>query len=171
MRVANDLEKNFGARVKRLRQIEGWTQEELARRMTDAGYPMHQTTVTKLENGTRPTTVGEVGVLAAMFGVGLTELFGTDDEVEPWLRLKKLDVRLRSVNAERRRQSEEYAAAQVRADELNEDFAACIAEFEAIKAEYPKLADKPLVVEAIVTMQGEVLKNVVEKGERDGAKA
>ncbi|MCW2651571.1 MAG: hypothetical protein QOE41_4618 [Mycobacterium sp.] len=51
-----NVEEVFGTTVKDLRRARGWTQEELAKRLTAAGYPMHQTTVAKMESGTRPTT-------------------------------------------------------------------------------------------------------------------
>lgn len=79
MRVENAWERLFGGRVKDLRQAKGWTQDELARRMTAAGHPMHQTTVAKLESGTRPTNVGEVAALAAIFGMPIATLFDDSD--------------------------------------------------------------------------------------------
>lgn len=44
--------------------------------MTAAGHPMHQTTVAKLENGTRPTSVAEASSLASIYGISTGSLFG-----------------------------------------------------------------------------------------------
>lgn len=75
----HDWELFFGEQVKQFRQANGWTQGELARRMTVVGYTMHQTTVAKVENATRPTNVGEVAALAAIFAVPVSALFGESD--------------------------------------------------------------------------------------------
>lgn len=84
-RFAKHWERMFGVRVKDLRAARGWTQGELAKRMTSAGYPMHQTTVAKMESGSRPTNVGEVAALAAIFGVPIGSVFSADDEVDQML--------------------------------------------------------------------------------------
>lgn len=84
-RFAKHWERMFGVRVKDLRQSRGWTQDDLAKRMTSAGYQMHQTTVAKMESGARPTSVGEVAALAAIFGMPIGSVFSDDDEVDQML--------------------------------------------------------------------------------------
>ena len=80
-RFAKHWERMFGVRVKDLRQARGWTQGDLAQRLTAAGYPMHQTTVAKMEGGSRPTNVGEVAALAAIFGIPIGSVFSeVEDE-------------------------------------------------------------------------------------------
>jgi len=64
-----DVERLVGLRVRELRAARGWSQEALGRRMTSLGYPMHQTTVAKLEAGTRPLRVSELVALADILGV------------------------------------------------------------------------------------------------------
>lgn len=76
-RFAKNWERMFGVRIKDLRQAQDWTQGDLAARMTSAGYPMHQTTVAKIESGSRPTNVGELAALAAIFGVPIGDIFAT----------------------------------------------------------------------------------------------
>jgi transcriptional regulator with XRE-family HTH domain len=80
----HQAERAFGARVRELRAVRKWTQEALAERMTAMGLPMHQTTVAKLESGSRPTSVAEVASLAAIFGVDMSELFAQRSAVLPY---------------------------------------------------------------------------------------
>jgi len=60
--------------LKRLRNERGWSQEEVARRMTASGYDWHQTTVGRTESAARPLRVNEAVVLAAIFEVPITQL-------------------------------------------------------------------------------------------------
>lgn len=82
--VVESKERRFGRRVKQLRQSIGLTQEELARRMTAAGQPLHPTMVTKLEGGNRPTSIGELVSLANILRVPVGALF--EEAVEDSLR-------------------------------------------------------------------------------------
>ena len=66
----------FGGRVKEARSRRDLSQVALAEMMTSAGYPMHHTTVAKLEAGTRPTSVSEVFALSAILGVRPADLLG-----------------------------------------------------------------------------------------------
>lgn len=70
----------FSKRVRELRKSQGWTQSDLAKRMTAAGYPMHLTTIAKLEAATRPTPVEEAYALAAIFELPVTELLTSADD-------------------------------------------------------------------------------------------
>lgn len=81
-RFAKYWEHRFGRRVKDLRLERGWTQDELAKRLNGAGYSMHQTTVAKMESGARPTSVGEMAALAAIFGMSIDRLFSDDAPVD-----------------------------------------------------------------------------------------
>jgi len=42
--------------------------------MTEAGFPMHQTTVAKIESATRPTRLDELVALTSLFGVEVCDL-------------------------------------------------------------------------------------------------
>jgi transcriptional regulator with XRE-family HTH domain len=76
-------EKVFGARLRVLREQWGYSQEELARVMQNAGFKWQQTTTAKTEAGKRPVRLNEAHVLAAHFGVTindmLSEEFVTDE--------------------------------------------------------------------------------------------
>ncbi|KZM70824.1 hypothetical protein AWN90_40455 [Nocardia terpenica] len=53
--------------MKRLREMRGMSKAELVRALTDAGWTnVHQTTVTRIENGERPARIGEARVIAAV---------------------------------------------------------------------------------------------------------
>ena len=62
------VEHAFGCSVREARIRARMTQEELSDHMAEAGFPMHQSTLAKLELGMRPTRVAEVAVLAYILG-------------------------------------------------------------------------------------------------------
>jgi transcriptional regulator with XRE-family HTH domain len=62
-------EKVIAQKIRQLRIERGWSQEDLAERMTRYGWPMHQTTIAKLEAGKRPIRAGEVFALTLVFGL------------------------------------------------------------------------------------------------------
>ncbi|MBU3064093.1 helix-turn-helix domain-containing protein [Nocardia sp. NEAU-G5] len=77
-------ERAFGDRTRQWRKARNWSQEDLANRLTDHGFEMHQTTVAKIERGTRPLRVAEAVAIAQIFGVPpLTVFYGAGPEDEP----------------------------------------------------------------------------------------
>lgn len=101
-------EEVLGRRVKGHRQAREWSQEELASKMIEAGFPWTQSIVTRTETATRPVRVDEAAALAALFGVGVDELIGTgakplDQTYERLLRLRPPLIR-RLAAAERDRE-------------------------------------------------------------------
>jgi transcriptional regulator with XRE-family HTH domain len=75
-RFTRTLVTIFGSNVRDLRKERGWSQEELSRQLAAHGFSMHQTTIAKVEAGTRPTTVRDIGALASVFHVNVNELLG-----------------------------------------------------------------------------------------------
>ena len=73
-----DVEGTFRRGVRTWRELHGWSQTELAQRMGDRGFPFHQATVYKLEDGQRPTRLAEAVALAEVLEVPLTNLIGPD---------------------------------------------------------------------------------------------
>ena len=72
----------FGSRVRNFRKAVGWTQEELAQALADRfSVVLHQTTVAKLESGSRPTNVLEIVALASVLGVSYDDLLPPPDHV------------------------------------------------------------------------------------------
>lgn len=61
--------RNFGARVRDERKLRGLRQDDFADRLAAVGHPMHQTTISKIESGTRPTTIEELVAIAAVLKV------------------------------------------------------------------------------------------------------
>lgn len=75
----NPVEQAAAARLRELRQAAGWSQEQMARRMAEAGHPWHQQTVGRIESGRQALRLGELVDLAAIFGVDPASFFGTLD--------------------------------------------------------------------------------------------
>lgn len=55
--------------VARLRKAHGWTTYELAGRLADAGRPIPQSGISRIESGTRRVDVDDLTALAVVFGV------------------------------------------------------------------------------------------------------
>ncbi|MEV6511472.1 helix-turn-helix transcriptional regulator [Streptomyces sp. NPDC051642] len=64
-----ELTKQTAATVRDLRERHHWTTDDLSRRLTDAGYPLAQSGVVRLESGGRRITVDDLEALSAVFGV------------------------------------------------------------------------------------------------------
>ena len=68
----------FGKRVRDERERRGWSQEELAKRLTDKGIPVYASTIAKIESKEKPRAarLGEAAGIADLFGVSLDSLLG-----------------------------------------------------------------------------------------------
>lgn len=169
MRVGNEWESLFGGRVKDLRQAKGWTQDELARRMTAAGYAMHQTTVAKTESGTRPTNVGEIAALAAVFEMPIAALFDDSDDAQLVLDGAALWYRVAALLSEQTTLLE-------RLDVVNEEIHSVQKEIEdhTHRLEHRAEGDGPLPERYRALMAGnrdrinEVLDKILQAGETRG---
>ena len=64
-----ELTKQAARTVRDLRERRRWTTDDLSRRLTEAGYPLAQSGVARLESGGRRITVDDLEALAAVFGV------------------------------------------------------------------------------------------------------
>ncbi|MDI9941804.1 MULTISPECIES: helix-turn-helix transcriptional regulator [Rhodococcus] len=80
MAATETAEQRFGERVKWERERRKWSQAELARRVADAGVPMHPTTVTKIEarDALRPRSIrlDEADAFARVFDRSIDQLLG-----------------------------------------------------------------------------------------------
>ncbi|MEX5259576.1 helix-turn-helix transcriptional regulator [Kocuria sp. CPCC 205263] len=66
------MNRRFRENMRRIREEKGWSQGELSRRLVDSGLSVfHQTTITRIENGSRPVKLDEAGVIAEALGVTL----------------------------------------------------------------------------------------------------
>lgn len=70
------LEQTFAKRLRELREWLGVSQADLARRMTELGFRMHQTAVAKIERGERPLRLDEAGALAYLLDTDLSLMTG-----------------------------------------------------------------------------------------------
>lgn len=91
--------KLFGQIVKTLRKAHLWSQDDLARRMSDLGYPMHQTTIAKLESGARPTPIEEMMALAMLLDVSPEDLVRPPATQETQRELQRALLALQEINA------------------------------------------------------------------------
>jgi transcriptional regulator with XRE-family HTH domain len=113
-------EKVIAQKVRQLRTERGWSQEDLAERMTRLGWPMHQTTVAKMEAGKRPIRAGEVYGLALVFGLPIQALWYLPVPGEPWAladmrrRLQETDDYIRELDRYMHTMIVSYAAAMDR---------------------------------------------------------
>lgn len=90
------IERMFGERVKEWRQARNWKQEDLAEKLRELGFEMHQTTVAKLEKGSRPLRVAEASAIATIFGVPPLAVFlGPPPERTP-MPLERMHEKLQS---------------------------------------------------------------------------
>lgn len=67
-------EQALAAVVRALRRHHGWSQAQLAARMTAHGFPMHQSTVANIEAGERAVRLNEAAALCAVLDVSLYDL-------------------------------------------------------------------------------------------------
>lgn len=75
-----ELEREFGARIRDWRKHKGWSQLQLASALCEAGFiDLHQTTVSKIEAGTRPLGVAEAAAIAVALGLEPMAIFGPED--------------------------------------------------------------------------------------------
>lgn len=77
-------DERLGEIVQRERKSKGMSQSDLARAMTEAGHPMHQQTVLKIEKGVRPLKLAEALALTDALGMGLEE-FHESEPLEEFL--------------------------------------------------------------------------------------
>lgn len=100
---------------------------------------MHQTTITKLESGSRPTDVGEIAALAALFGMPIAALFDSSDAAQMQLELAALASRIAALADEQITLTERQTAVD--------------AEYESVATQYLDLADR-LTAHAQARMEG-----------------
>lgn len=70
-----------GSRLRQLRQARRLTQHDLASALRTSGFGTTQTTISRWEDGQQPQSA-VLPSLAAALGVGISDLFGGDDEDE-----------------------------------------------------------------------------------------
>ncbi len=74
-------DERISANVRALRERLGISQAELARQMSERGHQWHQSTVTRVEQGTQPLKAAELVDLAALFKTSVDRFTWTQPEV------------------------------------------------------------------------------------------
>lgn len=90
-RVHEEWEKNFGDNVRHWRRERNWSQEELADKLRSEGFDLHQTSVAKIERGTRPLRVAEAAAIATIFRVPPLAVFLGSPQTEARSPLDQLN--------------------------------------------------------------------------------
>ena len=109
-----DYDAIFARRLRLLREAARLTQRQLADRMTQAGCRMLQTTVSKVEAGERPVSVGEAATFAAVLGTGVSALVDArvdSRDLDDWLEY------LGALNEKVERAREQVARSLARVDD------------------------------------------------------
>jgi transcriptional regulator with XRE-family HTH domain len=110
------IEVQFGERVAELRKANNLTQAELSALVSKSGYPLHQTTVAKLEKGLRPTSLGEASAIATILGVSLDDLLAhstaLDDAVQKRQPIMAAITRAHRLRTEQVAATDAFVAAQ-----------------------------------------------------------
>lgn len=104
-------------RLRALRDAAEMTQGQLAERMTQLGFSMHQTAIAKIERGQRPVRLNEAAGLAAALRVPVTDLL-TDAENTP--ESEALSLELLSAASQRLELTHRHEAIQAQLDVLIE---------------------------------------------------
>ncbi len=90
-------EANFIRSMKLIREKHGWSQGELARRMTEAGWEgFHQTTISRIEKGERPVRLSESSGIATALGALVNQMILPGDGV---LYLRDLEKQVEETQA------------------------------------------------------------------------
>jgi len=108
---SGSAEERVGERLRALRVGRGWSQAELATRMSGRDDKWTQSTIAKTEGANRPIRLNELAALAETLDVPVTDLIEPEREVplERRAELRALvieDATLRARRAEVRRQLE-----------------------------------------------------------------
>lgn len=101
----------LGRTVKERRRAAGLTQADLVSKLAAHGVAMHQTTVAKLEAGTRPTSVHELLGLARVLDCGVEDLLRPAQPDDSELQAAVRDVELAQVRVDRLAREKDAAEA------------------------------------------------------------
>jgi transcriptional regulator with XRE-family HTH domain len=143
-----------GRRVKSLRSARGWSQQELATRMSDRGFSWRQTTVAKTEAADRPIRINEAQGLAVVFGITVNDLLTIPvDDYE----MAGAAVRLTELRALADQTNQRVMELQRTKDRVDSDLQAAMAEYKELidqideqQREYGEIAER------VRRQQGEV---------------
>lgn len=150
----------FGEAVRWHRQGEGLTQAELGRRMSEAGFPWHTSTVSKTESGQRDATVSELLELARIFDVPATALVSLP------ITMLHLGHSLRGDVDRTRAEADEY---ETRADEAAARVSRAreqVADLKQLLAETERLIETDLALEAAYRERAQEFRTQADQTEK-----
>ena len=75
-------DNSFGARLAAARRAAGYNQTEVAKYITEAGFPVRTQAVSKWETGTADPSTSNLLALAKLFGVSAEELLRQVDRTD-----------------------------------------------------------------------------------------
>lgn len=102
-------EAEFVRAMKRLRDERGWTQADLAKKMTEMGWSgIYQTTISRIESGDRPVRIGEARGIAKTFGVTVGLMLAKPESSKPVEALKNSVLRLDDLTLRLREDIEDH---------------------------------------------------------------
>lgn len=88
-----DVRRNFGESVRRVRQVKGWSQRELADRLD---IRLDPTAITRIENGTRDVKLAEAHSICSALGITIEDAVSYTPE--PIENLRTTVVNLQNVH-------------------------------------------------------------------------
>jgi len=93
------MEKSFGTRLAELRKQQGWTQGEVARRLTEQGWPVKTQAVSKWEKDTTLPNAAEFLILCKLYRVTDVQRTFLQPEHSEERRLRSLPLYSLAVSA------------------------------------------------------------------------
>jgi transcriptional regulator with XRE-family HTH domain len=76
-------EERLGKVVRQQRRDRGWSQADMATALKAIGWPLHQTTISKIEAAKQPIRVADLLAFATAFGMPAVALFSLPTGDEP----------------------------------------------------------------------------------------
>jgi transcriptional regulator with XRE-family HTH domain len=135
----DELERAVGKNVRGLRESRGLSQQQLGSDLLAYHAGMHQTTVAKLEAGSKPLRLNEVAAIAAYFNVPIESLW---DRTGATLNEGEETTLLRQINAlllELTKVDAEYAEAETDLAKANQAAHDALARDVTIRMRYEDL--------------------------------
>ena len=146
-------EQAAGRELRRLRTARGWSQEEVARRMTARGHGWHQALVAKTEAAQRPLRLNEAADLVALYGTGLESLAISGPEEEARIALRDAEIE----EAERRQAAGDAAALHAAARKRLRSAREQLARQRNTGGTDPYSVARHIVAEGLIPRGGELL--------------
>jgi transcriptional regulator with XRE-family HTH domain len=152
-------EQVAGRRLRLLRQLRDWSQQDLVEKMRPYGYEWSQATVTRLEAATRPIRLNELADLAALYGVPVAQFLESLGPESAGDDLEALKREIEKLTAERLEIQEHLDRQEALAEEA-------AAGRDAVAAHLAHVDRRLGVLMQWVPQFLEITRGVVEKGDR-----